>query len=134
MASLLAFVVPAGIVSALTIIAAYLLVRGPLDAGIDEGRTAAVLATTGMGLAIVVEVERGPERRRVRPWVWAMVAAFAAVLVVGIQVPWLRGYFAAVEPTGEVWLAVGACLLVGVAGLLAVRRIPRLSRWERGLP
>ena len=66
--SLLAFVVPAGVVSALTtIIAAYLLVRGPLDAGIDEGRTAAVLATTGMGLAIVVEVERGPEGRRVRP-------------------------------------------------------------------
>ena len=83
MASLLAFVVPAGVVSALTIIGTYLLVRGPLDAGVDEGRTAAVLATTGMGLAIVIQVERGPEGRRVRPWVWGMVAAFAAVLVVG---------------------------------------------------
>ena len=78
----------AGVVSALTIIATYLVVRGPVDAGIDEGRTAAVLATTGMGLAIVIEVERGPEGRRVRPWVWGMVAAFALVLVVLV---W-RGY------------------------------------------
>ena len=78
--SLLAFVLPAGLVSALAIDAAYLLARGPLDAGVTEGRTAAVLVTTGMGLAIVVEVERGLEGRRVRPWVWGMVAAFAAAL------------------------------------------------------
>ena len=93
-ASLLAFVVPAGIVSALTIDAAYLLARGPLDAGVTEGRTAAVLVTTGMGLAIVVEVERGLEGRRVRPWVWGMVAGFAAALVGGLHVPALRSFFA----------------------------------------
>ena len=132
MSSLLAFVVPAGVVSALTIIATYLVVRGPVDAGIDEGRTAAVLATTGMGLAIVIEVERGPEGRRVRPWVWGMVAAFALVLVVGMKVPWLRDYFAAVEPTTDVWIAVAACLAAGIAALLAVRRIPWLKRIESG--
>jgi cation-transporting P-type ATPase E len=67
MRSLLAYVIPAGVVSALAIIAGYLLVRGPLDAGIAQGRTASVLLATGMGLAIVIEVERGLERRRVRP-------------------------------------------------------------------
>ncbi len=129
---LLAFVVPAGVVSALTTITTYLLVRGPLDAGIDEGRTAAVLATTGMGLAIVVEVERGPEGRRIRRWVQGMVAGFGAVLVLGIQVPWLRDFFAAVEPSPAVWAVVAACLAAGVAALLAVRRIPWLARIEGG--
>ena len=130
--SLLAFVVPAGIVSALTTITAYLLVRGPLDAGIAAGRTAAVLATTGMGLAIVIAVERGPEGRPVRSWVWGMVAAFGALLVLGIQLPWLRGFFAAVQPTAGVWAVVAACLAGGIAALAAVRRVPWLVRVEAG--
>ena len=130
--SLLAFVIPAGVITAATIIATYLIVRGPLDAGIDEGRTAAVLATTGMGLAIVIEVERGPERLKVRPWVWGMVAAFAVVLVAGMRVPFLRDFFAAVEPTNEVWAAVAGCLVVGIALLLSIRRIPWLVRVESG--
>ena len=99
-----------------------------------EGRTAAVLVTTGMGLAIVVEVERGLERRRVRPWVWGMVAAFALVLVVGLRVPFLRDFFALVRPSGEVWWAVGLTLLAGIAVLLGVRRIPWLARREGADP
>ncbi|MBJ7454807.1 MAG: HAD-IC family P-type ATPase [Thermoleophilia bacterium] len=130
--SLLAFVVPAGVVSALTTISAYLLVRGPLDAGIAEGRTAAVLATTGMGLAIVIAVERGPEGRRVRRWVTGMCASFGAALVLGIQVPWLRDWFAAVEPAPRTWAVVAACLAAGVVALAAVRRIPWLARIESG--
>ncbi len=128
--SLLAFVVPAGVVSALTTISAYLLVRGPLDAGIAEGRTAAVLATTGMGLAIVLEVERGPEGRRVRRWVKAMCASFGAVLVLGIQVPWLRDCFAAVEPAPGTWAVVAACLAAGVAALMA-RAADPMARADR---
>ena len=130
--SLLAFVLPAGVVSALTTLTAYLLVRGPLDAGIAEGRTAAVLATTGMGLAIVVAVERGPEGRPVRPWVWGMVAVLGALLVLGIQLPWLRWFFAAVQPSADVWAVVAACLAAGIAALAAVRRVPWLVRVEAG--
>jgi len=129
-ASLLAFVVPAGVLSALTIDAAYLLARGPLDAGVVEGRTAAVLVTTGMGLAIVVEVERGLEGRRVRPWLWGMVAGFALALVGGLQVPWLRDFFELEVPGADVWALVVACLAVGVALLVAVRRVPWLARIE----
>jgi magnesium-transporting ATPase (P-type) len=130
--SLLAFVVPAGAVSALTIICGYLVVRGPLDAGVTEGRTAAVMLTTGMGLAIVVEVERGLERRRVRSWLWWMVGAFALALVIGLQIPPLRDFFAVEVPSADVWLAVGALLAAGIALLLGVRRIPPLARWEGG--
>jgi hypothetical protein len=49
-------------------------------------------------------------------------------------VPWLRDYFAAVEPTRDVWIAVGACLVVGIAVLLGVRRIPWLARIEGASP
>jgi cation-transporting P-type ATPase E len=128
--SMLAFVVPAGVITALTIDTAYLLARGPLDAGVTEGRTAAVLATTGMGLAIVVEVERGLEGRRVRPWVWGMVAGFAAVLVLGLQVPFLRDFFAAEVPSPDVWLMVAGCLAAGILLLVVVRRLPWLARIE----
>jgi cation-transporting P-type ATPase E len=129
-ASLLAFVVPAGVLSALTIDAAYLLARGPLDAGVVEGRTAAVLVTTGMGLAIVVEVERGLEGRRVRPWLWGMVAGFALALVGGLQVPWLRDFFELEVPGPDVWALTAACLVVGVVLLASVRRVPWLARIE----
>jgi len=134
MRSLIAFVVPAGVVSAATIIAGYLVVRGPLDASVTEGRTAAVLLTTGMGLAIVVEVERGLERRRVRPWVWAMVAAFALALVLGLQVPFFRDYFALTEPSGDTWAAVAISLALGIVALVSVRRIPWLARREGAEP
>ena len=130
LASMLAFVVPAGIVTALTIDTAYLLARGPLDAGVAEGRTAAVLVTTGMGLAIVVEVERGLEGCRVRPWVWGMVAGFAAVLVGGLHVPALRDFFAAEVPSADVWLMVAGCLAAGILLLVGVRRLPWLARIE----
>ena len=128
--SLLAFVVPAGVVSALAIDSAYLLARGPLGAGVTEGRTVAMLVTTGMGLAIVVEVERGLERRRVRPWVWGMVGGFAAALVGGLHVPALRSFFAAEVPSAESWLLVAGCLAAGVLMLVGVRRLPWLSRIE----
>ena len=130
LASLLAFVVPAGVVSALTIDCGYLLARGPLGAGVTEGRTAAVLVTTAMGLAIVVEVERGLEGRRVRPWVWGMALGFAAALAGGLQVPALRRFFAAEVPSADVWLLVAGCLAAGVLLLAGVRRLPWLARIE----
>ncbi|MGD9572771.1 MAG: HAD-IC family P-type ATPase [Thermoleophilia bacterium] len=132
MRSLVAFVVPAGVISAAAIIAAYLITRGPLDEVVAQGRTAATLVATGMGLAIVVEVERGLEKRKVRWWVWAMVAAFAAALTIGLQIPWLRDFFALEEPTADVWWTVAAVLVVGIVVMSSVRRIPWLARREEG--
>jgi hypothetical protein len=68
----------------------------------------------------------------VRRWVKAMCASFGAVLVLGIPVPWLRDWFAAVEPAAETWAVVAICLVAGVAGLMAARRVPWLARIESG--
>lgn len=128
--SLAAFAVPAGLIIWAAITAAYLLSRGPLDGTLDEARTAAVLTATFLGLAVVVELERGVERRRVRPWVWWMVAAFAVVLTVGLQVQVLRDFFEVGVPSAAQWTLIGILVAVGVACLLMVRRIPWLRRIE----
>src|SRR5204862_3538860 len=69
LASVLAFSARAGVAAAAAIAGAYLLARGPLDLGVTEGQTVAIVTATVVGMAILVDVERGPERRRVRPWV-----------------------------------------------------------------
>ena len=130
--SLAAFVLPAGLVAAAAIGAVYVIVRGPLDLSIVQGRSAAVVVATAVGLGIVVQVERGVERRRVRPWVWGMVAAFALVFTLGLQVEALRDFFAVEVPTTDAWLAIAACSAAGLVLLEVVRRIPWLARIEAG--
>lgn len=130
MRSLGAFCVPAGAVIALAITAAYLLTRGPFGGSIGESRTAAVLAATFLGLAVVVELERGVERRRVRPWVGGMVAAFAVVLIGGVYVPFVRNFYAVGIPTPAQWGLIATIVAVGIMLLLVVRRIPALRRME----
>jgi len=130
MRSLAAFVVPAGAVAALAIGAAYLLARGPGDLPLEECRSAAVVTATLVGLGIVVQVERGVERRPVRPWVWGMVAAFLVGITVGLQIPWLREFFAIPMPGPTGWAIIAGCSAAGILLLLAVRRIPWLNRLE----
>ncbi len=129
--SLAAFVVPAGAVSAATIGAAYLAARGPLDLGLEQSRgVVAALAATLVGLGIVLQVERGVERRRIRRWVWGMVAAFLVSIPVGLSIPWLREFFALPWPEPSAWGAAIGCAAVGVVLLEVVRRIPLLARIE----
>ncbi len=128
--SLAAFVVPAGAVSALAISAAYLLARGPADLPLEEARSAAIVTATLVGLGILIQVERGVERRPVRRWVWGMVAAFLAGIAVGLQIPWLRDFFAIPVPGPTGWAIIAACTAAGIGLLVAVRRIPWLNRLE----
>ena len=128
--SLGAFVVPAGAVTALAIGAAFLCAYGPADLALEESRSVAIVTATLLGLGIVVQVERGVERRPVRPWVWGMVAAFLVGITVGLQIPWLRDFFAIPMPGPSGWGIIAACSAGGILLLLAVRRIPWLNRIE----
>jgi P-type E1-E2 ATPase len=130
--SLAAFVVPAGLIAATAIAAVYLIVRGPLDLPVIQGRSAAVVVATAVGLAIVIEVERGVERRKVRPWVWGMVAAFALAFTVGLHIEPLRDFFAVEIPDADAWWAIAACSAGGIALLVTVRHVPWLARMEAG--
>lgn len=128
--SLGAFVLPAGLVSAAGIGAAYLLARQAADLSLEQGRAAAVITATLIGLAILVQVERGPERRPVRRWVWGMIAAFLVSIPIGLSIPFLRDFFAIPAPEPMGWAVIAASTVAG-AGLLALmRRIPWLVRLE----
>ena len=130
MRSLWAFCVPAGAIIAAAISAAYLLSRGPLDASIADARTAAILAATFLGLAVVIELERGVERQKVRRWVWGMVLGFVVLLTAGLQIELLRTFFEVGQPTLQQWGLIAAIVAAGVVLLLGVRRIPWLRRIE----
>jgi magnesium-transporting ATPase (P-type) len=130
--SLLAFSVPAGLITAAAISAAYLIVREGLGLPIVQARSAALVVATIVGLAVVVQVERGVERRRVRPWVWGIVAALALVFTLGLHVELLRDFFAVEVPTSEASIVIAACSAVALILLEAVRRIPWLVRLEAG--
>jgi magnesium-transporting ATPase (P-type) len=120
MRDLLAFCLPAGLVTAAAIITGYLTIRGPLDGDVIDGRTAAVMIATAMGLGVVVVLERG-QPEGVRWWVWAMVAAFALCFTLGLFVPALRDFFEVSLPTREEWLATGLIAGAGIGLLWAIQ-------------
>lgn len=128
--SLLGFAVPAGIVIAISVMLGYLLTIGPLDEGVTMGRTVATASATVLGLVVLLLVERGPEGRPIRPWVWLMAAGFTGVLGLGLLVPWLREFFAVSLPTAEAWGAIAASIALGSLALSGIRRVPVLLRME----
>ena len=120
MRDLLWFTVPVGTLIAAAISVAYLWVRGPLDGSVIEGRTAAVMVATAMGLMVVIALER-ESGAGVRWWVWAMVAAFVAVFTAGLQIRALRDFFEVVLPASSTWAVVGVVTFVGGVLLAAIR-------------
>ena len=56
--------------------------------------------------------------------------AFVAALVGGLHVPALRSFFDLEVPGADVWALVAGCLAIGIALLIAVRRVPALRRIE----
>lgn len=131
MRDLLAFTIPAGLVTAATIVASYLAVRGPLGGDIVAGRTAAVMVATAMGLAIVVILER-QGRGGVRWWVWGMVGAFAFLFTIGLTLRPLRTFFEVSLPDAPAWIVTGVTALSGIVVLAFVRMLRIGGTRERG--
>jgi cation-transporting ATPase E/undecaprenyl-diphosphatase len=130
--SLAAFSVPAGLITAAAISAVYGIVRSGLDLSVVQGRSAAVVVAVIVGLGVVVQVERGVEGRRVRGWVWLIIAALLLVFTLGLNIELLRDFFAVEVPTTDAWLAIAACSAGGLLLLEVARRIPWLRRMEAG--
>lgn len=128
--SLAAFVVPAGLIVWLAIAVSYQLARHPLDLPLEQARGVAAITATLVGLAVVIQVERGVERRPVRRWVWGMIAGFLAAIPLGLSVPWLREFFALPWPEPRAWAASLVTAAAAILLLVAVRRIRWLVRIE----
>jgi cation-transporting ATPase E len=129
MRDLALFAVPVGLLTAAAIASGYLLARGPLGTGVAEGRTVAVMVATGMGLVIVVALER--DSGHVRWWVWAMVGAFSLMFTFGLLIAPLRSFFDVRVPSPGGWVLAGAVTAAGMALIpvalrIGARHLPRL--------
>jgi len=56
------------------------------------------------------------------------------LLTIGLYIPFLRDFFEVGIPTPGQWLLIAVVVVVGIAALLAVRRIPWLRRIEEYAP
>lgn len=122
--SLLTFTVPIGVVTATAIAVAYLVVRLPLDGSITDGRTAAVIVATALGLAIVVILEYESGAPGVRGWVWVMIVGFAVAFAVGLTLGSVRRFFEVSVPDAAQWRTIALVCSAAIGVMVAVRRAP----------
>jgi cation-transporting ATPase E len=117
----LSFAVPAGVISSLTIFAAYFLARIE-DLPQNERETAATIGALCVSLWILAVLARPYNR-----WKLALLGAMAAIAVAAIAIPPVREFFELSVPASFLpqALAIG---LVGAGGIEVVWRLS--SRWS----
>jgi hypothetical protein len=106
------------------IIAGYLLARYGLDLSLARSRTVATGIVVVCGLAVVMRIESGNERRRLE--VGALCALMLLVFAFAFAVPFLRHFYELATPTGEAAIAWAAGSALGIAGMLASLRALRV--------
>ncbi len=119
------FAVPAGVAIGIGIVAGYLIARYGFDLGLILSRTVATGIVVVCGLAVVMRIEGGSERRR-RLQVAGLCGLMALVFALALVIPFLRDFYELATPT---WDAVIAWLIgsaLGIAGMLGALRLARV--------
>jgi cation-transporting ATPase E len=125
------FVIPTGLLSAFVMLLSFLLLQ-ELGASVEEARAMEMVIFSVIGLRVIALIERP-----LRGWRLGLVLAMAAILAVGMMIPYLREFFAVVWPS---WTVVGATaglsifawLVVGLGRPLSAR-LPWWREAEMGL-
>ena len=113
----LRFAVPAGLVSAITVLVAFGIARNDGDVGLEQARTVAVIALFVVTLW-VLEILARP----INLWRGALVAAMGVAFVGALSIEWFRTYFALPLP--------GAALALGAVGIGAVGAVGIEAGWH----
>ncbi len=92
------FVIPTGLLSALTMFASYLVIR-QMGATVLEAQTMEVILFSVIGLRVVAAIERP-----LRGWRLGLVLTMAGLLALVFAIPFTRQFFSLDPPT---WAAVG---------------------------
>jgi magnesium-transporting ATPase (P-type) len=119
------FAIPAGCAIGTGIIAGYLLARYGFGLGLRSSRTVATGIVVVCGLAVVLRLEGGGERRR-RLAVSGLCTAMALLFVLALVIPVLREFYELVTPTGDAVAAWAVGASVGIGGMLALLRLLRV--------
>jgi cation-transporting ATPase E len=119
------FVIPTGVLAAMTMLASYLLLR-KLGASVEQAKTMETVIFCFIGWRVIAAVERP-----LRGWRLGLVLATMALLVLPFAVPWGRGFFELYLPS---WTVVGAtagcCLFAWLLVGLGWRIGKRLPFWR----
>jgi cation-transporting ATPase E len=117
----LAFAVPAGLVSGLATFTLYGLSRLPVfDLTLEQSRTAATTMMVVLGLVVLYELIDHHEMHHL-----AMIVGLFAMYVFVLAVPILRNIFRLVIPPWPSWLVIAAMSLVAGAAMKALIGIAR---------
>jgi cation-transporting P-type ATPase E len=118
------FAIPAGVAIGLGIIAGYLLARYGFDLSLIRSRTVATGIVVVCGLAVVIQIEGGNEKRRLE--VAGLCALMLLVFAFALVVPFLRNFYELATPTGEAAIAWAVGSALGIAGMLGALRLLRV--------
>jgi magnesium-transporting ATPase (P-type) len=119
------FAIPAGCAIGAGIISGYLLARYGFGLGLRSSRTVATGIVVVCGLAVVLRLEGGGERRR-RLAVAGLCTAMALLFVLALAIPVLRDFYELATPTWETVAASAVGASVGIGGMLALLRLLRV--------
>ncbi len=119
------FVIPTGILAAVTMLASYLLLR-KMGATVEQTKTMETLIFCFIGWRVITAVERP-----LRGWRLALVLAMVVLLVLPFAIPWGRDFFALELPSWQVVGATaGCCLFAWLFVGLGWRIGKRLPFWR----
>jgi cation-transporting ATPase E len=123
------FVVPTGLLAAITMLASYLLLQ-ELGATVEQAKTMETIIFCFIGWRVIAAVERP-----LRGWRLGLMLAMMVLLVLPFAIPWGRGFFALYWPN---WTIVGAtagcCLFAWLFVGLGWRIGRHLPFWKEASP
>jgi cation-transporting ATPase E len=118
------FAIPAGVAIGIGIIAGYLIARYGFELGLTRSRTVATGIVVICGLAVVMRIESGNEKRRLE--VAGLCALMLLIFALALIVPFLRHFYELATPTGDAAIAWAVGAGVGVIGMLGALRLVRV--------
>jgi magnesium-transporting ATPase (P-type) len=118
------FAIPAGVAIGVGIIAGYLIARYGFDLGLARSRTVATGIVVICGLAVVMRIESGNEKRHLE--VAGLCALMLLIFALALIVPFLRHFYELTTPTGDAAIAWAVGAGIGVSGMLGALRLARV--------
>jgi cation-transporting ATPase E len=117
------FAIPAGVAIGIGIIAGYLIARYGFDLSLTRSRTVATGIVVVCGLAVVMRIESGNEKRRLE--IAGLCALMLILFAFALVVPFLRHFYELATPTGDAAIAWAVGSALGIAGMLGALRLLR---------
>jgi cation-transporting ATPase E len=117
------FAIPAGAAIGIGIVAGYLTARYGFDLGLARSRTVATGIVVVSGLAVLMRIESGNEKRRLE--VAGLCVLMALLFALALIVPSLRHFYELATPTGEAVAAWALGTALGVGAMLGALRLLR---------